>query len=150
MQTRRWRDLVGRLTDLGHQSDALERLRAHLQMDQGADGIEVELHREMAFALGRSGAKVDAALLELEELATVIRAAKDPSVRVDGIRRFNESRRLALRALEDLKIHREAVGLPRHKVLERTYPIPPPWPEDEEAGAAGDTAEEAAGRTRSC
>lgn len=62
-------------------------------------------------ALGRAGAKVDAALLYVDLVwVRVLESAAEPT-RTAGLDAYAQARRTALRGLEDLRIHREAVGL---------------------------------------
>lgn len=129
MADRPWRSLVAELTDAGHESPYLDRLRRRLDVSQGRDSLETEIIREMAAALGRAEDKVNAALLELELAGRALATA------VAGERRrcaasFNARRATALRARWELLIHREALGMRRNDVLEQLYPIPPAVPTD--------------------
>ena len=61
-----WKRLVEELKDEGYESIYLDRLRANLDVEAQHGILEKEIVQEMAYALGRSAAKVDYALLELE------------------------------------------------------------------------------------
>ena len=63
-----WKRLVEELKDEGYESIYLDRLRANLDVEQQHGILEKEIVQEMAYALGKSAAKVDHALLELELL----------------------------------------------------------------------------------
>ncbi len=79
----------------------------------------------MAEALGRSGEKVDVALLRLEIVSRELAVATDPAERARLVTLFNVRRADALQARHELRIHREAVGIRRNDVLDREYPILP-------------------------
>lgn len=78
----------------------------------------------MALALGRSAARVDLALLELELSEGELRASTGEA-RPEARRRYLEARERALTARLDLRIHREAIGIRRNERLDVDYPIPP-------------------------
>jgi hypothetical protein len=90
--------------------------------------LEAEIHREIAQALGRSGTKVDLALLKLEVAAKEYEAATDPHHRAVIAERHRQLRAAAMQARLELKIHREAAGLRRNAIVDGIYPIPPPLP----------------------
>ena len=118
--------LVRELRDSGHQSPALDRLRARLDVEESQAVLEQEIVQEMAAALGRSARKVDVALLRLEAAARDLDAARDPAARAAGVAHFNRLRDEALQARHELVIHREAVGFRRRTdEVERFYSIPP-------------------------
>jgi hypothetical protein len=122
---RAWQSLIRELRDSGHESPYLERLRARHDVAAAQEQLEKEIIREMAQALGRSGEKVDVALLRLELAARDVAAATSDDIRERAIVRFNALREDALRARHELRIHREAVGIRRNDGLEATYPVPP-------------------------
>jgi hypothetical protein len=122
---RPWQSLVRELRDRGYQSPYLDRLRTRLDVEAAQEELEKEIIREMAAALGRSGEKVDVALLQLELAGRELAAATDPSDRTRLVAHFNALRAEAIQARHELRIHREAVGIRRNDTLDREYPIPP-------------------------
>lgn len=132
MTDRPWKKLVEDLTRRGHESPHLERLRQRLPVPAGLSGyreLEIELAQEMASSLGRAGEKVDVALLELEVLGQAVDEATtrgDAAARAAAVRAFNDKREHALKALWELKVHREAIGLRRHDMLAQYYVVPKP------------------------
>ena len=77
----------------------------------------------MAYALGRSAAKVDHALLELELLEHELDARGSEEQREELQQAIEAKRSEALARRRDLLIHREALGIRRNDVLEKLYPI---------------------------
>jgi hypothetical protein len=122
---RPWQSLVRELRDTGFESPYLDRLRARHDVAAAQEQLEKEIIREMAEALGRSGEKVDVALLRLELAGKEVAAATNPDQRSRLVARFNALRAVAITARHELRIHREAVGIRRNDVLDREYPIPP-------------------------
>jgi hypothetical protein len=120
-----WKNLVRHLEDTGYESPYLDRLRARLDAGGIRQSLETEIIREVAHALGRSEDKVNHALLELELAARAVDEAADDDTRAARVARFNQVREDALRARQNLRIHREAVGFRRHHDFEKLYPIPP-------------------------
>ncbi len=121
------------LTDEGFESPYLDRLRKRLDVYQAQRELEKEILQEMAAALGRAEDKVNLALLELEligrEIDRLLGSGEGEAVaeRVnERIAAYNRQRERARRFLWELTIHREALGLTRHQILEEFYPIPPP------------------------
>ena len=89
--------------------------------------IELELMKERAGALGRSGWRVERCLKRMEELEREIEELKGKGEIGEAnrlIEEFNRLREEARTYLHYLVIHREAVGFRRHPDLERLYPIP--------------------------
>ena len=125
MFERPWRSLVRELSDSGFESPYLDRLRARVDVAAAQEELEKEIVREIAAALGRSGEKVDVALLRLELAARDVAAASRDDERAERVARFNALRLEALQARHELRIHREAVGIRRNESLDATYPIPP-------------------------
>ena len=118
-----WKRLVEELKDQGYESIYLDRLRASLDVEQQHAILEKEIVQEMAYALGRSAAKVDHALLELELLERELGRCESPVER-EALRQAIEAKRdEALARRRDLLIHREALGIRRNDVLEKLYPI---------------------------
>lgn len=122
---RPWQSLIRELRDSGHQSPYLDRLRARHDVAAAQEQLEKEIIREMAEALGRSGEKVDVALLRLELAARDVAGATTGDARERAVARFNALRDDALRVRHELRIHREAIGIRRNDMLDATYPIPP-------------------------
>ena len=120
-----WQSLVRELRDNGHESPYLDRLRARYDVAVAQEELEREIIHEMAAALGRSGEKVDVALLRLELAGRALAAATDAHERERLVVAFNARRDEALKARQELRIHREAVGIRRNDALDREYPIPP-------------------------
>lgn len=122
----RWESLVRTLRDRGHESPYLDRLRARLDAFQAMDDLEAEILREKAAALGRAEDKINAALLELELIERDLdaRPVDDPA-RGERIAAYNRQRDVAARAVWELQVHREALGLYRHDALRELYPVPP-------------------------
>jgi hypothetical protein len=120
-----WKRLVEDLSAKGHQSPHLDRLRDRLPQGQGYRTLELEMMQEMASALGRASEKVDHALLELEVIGIAVDTAKDAPTRAVKVSAFNQQREVALKALWELKVHREALGFRQHQVLAQFYPVPP-------------------------
>jgi hypothetical protein len=125
MRSPPWKALVTALTDSGHQSPYLDRLRQRLDVEQAHATLEREIVQEIAAALGRTASKLDHALLELELAGKDLDAAVTPDERAACAARFDALRAHALRARHELLIHREAVGIRRNDVLEQLYPVPP-------------------------
>ncbi len=90
----------------------------------GLRELEIEIAQEMASSLGRAAEKVDVALLELELLGRAVDDAPTVEARAERVAAFNAKRELAVRALWELRVHREAIGLRRNEELAKTYPIP--------------------------
>jgi hypothetical protein len=104
----------------------VQRLRAREGAKaEGFRRIQLEIASEMAGALGRAGDKVDRALLLLEALGHEIDETVDPMLRAEKVAAFNAQREVARRALWELTVHREALGLRDNARLAAYYPIPP-------------------------
>lgn len=120
-----WKNLVRDLTRTGFESPYLDRLKRRVDVELAAEELEKEIVQEMATALGRAGDKVDYALLRLDVAARAIDEARDPAERRLLVRHWNGLREEAIEARYELRIHREAVGIRRNRMLETLYPIPP-------------------------
>jgi hypothetical protein len=120
-----WRSLVRDLTEAGHESPYLDRLRRRIDASRTRESLEKEILREMAAALGRAEDKLNVALLRLELAGRSLEAARDPVDRGAAVDDFNARRDDAVRARWELTIHREAIGFRRNDILEQLYPIPP-------------------------
>jgi hypothetical protein len=121
---RRLERLAHRLKTDGPAAPSLERLRERLGVVESQQALEREIAQEIAAALGRSGAKVEAALARLADAGHALDAVSDESERRGCLERFEVCRRAALAARHELLIHREAVGIRRHGDLERQFPVP--------------------------
>lgn len=120
-----WKRLAAHLKDDTEESIYLDRLRARVGAEEQQSLLEHELAEEMASALGRTAAKVDRALAELKKAETDIERAEDDEALAATIARFNQIWDRADRALTDLVIHREAIGIRNNEALRRRYPMPP-------------------------
>ena len=118
-----WKRLVEELKDQGYESVYLDRLRASLDVEQQHGVLEKEVVQEIAYALGRSAAKVDHALLELELLLRELRTANSEQRRRALLQAIADKRQEALARRRELLIHREAVGIRRNDILETLYPV---------------------------
>ena len=118
-----WKRLVEELKDQGYESVYLDRLRANLDVEQQHGILEKEVVQEIAYALGRSAAKVDHALLELELLLGELRQTTSALRRQALLQEIAKKREEALARRRELLIHREAVGIRRNDILERLYPV---------------------------
>jgi hypothetical protein len=125
MRDHPWRTLVRELTDAGHESPYLDRLRQRLDVARGRTALEVELVQEMAASLGRAEDKLLVALLQLEVAGRALADARDPEARRSRADAFNRARDYALRRRLELVIQREAVGIRRNDVIDDLYPVPP-------------------------
>jgi hypothetical protein len=124
MGDRRVQRLAETLKADGPAAPQVERLRERLGVAESQQALEREIAQEIAAALGRSGAKVEQALARLAEAGRALDAASDDVERRRCLERFEACRRAALTARHELLIHREAVGIRRHKDLEQQFPIP--------------------------
>lgn len=122
-----WKSLVEQLKDREKEGPYLKRLRASLHMQTGQASLEQEILSEMAGALGRAGDKVNYALLRLE-LAEEQWSDAPPAQRRARAEAFNAIREEAEHAKWELRVHREALGLYRNRILDEDYPIPPRKP----------------------
>ena len=119
-----WKRLVEELKDQGYESIYLDRLRASLDVAQQHAVLEKEIVQEMAYALGRSAAKVDHALLQLELLDRELHRSIVAEQRAVLLQAIEAKRHEALQLRRELLIHREAVGIRRNDILEKMYPVP--------------------------
>jgi len=120
-----YKSIVRRLKSEGFESRYLDRLSARVDAEEEVHRLEAEIRAEVASALGRAGAKVDHAFLEMEVARRDVEAAAPPEERAEAIARYNARRDAAEAARLDLRIHREAVGFRRNEDLNRMYPLPP-------------------------
>lgn len=116
-----WKALAARLTTDAATKPHLEAVRDRLQGHADPLAVQREIAQEIASALCRSEEKVRVAFEQLTAIGKELEAGRTQ----DRIERFNAKRNEALRALTDFRIHREAIGLRHHDLLEKLYPIPP-------------------------
>ena len=89
--------------------------------------IEQQLAEERVSALTRIGKRLEFLLRLLDELAAryeTVSGSSREQVLDDYQKRHDEARRYRWY----LEVQREAVGLRRHQVLDRVFPLPPPIP----------------------
>ena len=89
---------------------------------------ELDIMREKAEALGRTGGRLDGCLRRLKVLEERIGGLETEGKGAKGLSsltgEFNHVRQKALKYLHHLIIHREAIGFRRHSNLEKMYRIP--------------------------
>lgn len=120
-----WKNLLESLSDSELSSPYLDRLRARIDIAQERQSLERELVQEIAQSLGRAEDKINIALLQLDILDAKIESESDQGRHNELVEEFNRQREVARRALRDLTIHREALGIYRNRQLAEIYPIPP-------------------------
>lgn len=120
-----YKSIVKKLKSEGFESEYLDRLSARVDAEEEEHRLEAEIRAEVASALGRAGAKVDLAFLEMQVARRDVDAATTEAERWDAVERFNAMRAAAEQARLELRIHREAVGFRRNEDLSRMYPLPP-------------------------
>jgi hypothetical protein len=99
----------------------MNRARAH----ETHRRINAEIAQEKAAALGRAGARLEAALAAVAAVARELEATTDDT---DRTRLIEEYERLRVRAGEArmaLLIQREAVGFRHHRIVDQLFPEPP-------------------------
>lgn len=87
--------------------------------------VEHEIAQEKAFSLGRTGARLEALLRELDEHAVAAAKASTPEERAARVAAHNDCRQRAVDAYYALTVQREAMGVKHHEMLAAMYPIPP-------------------------
>lgn len=128
-----WKKLVLELRSSDYKSPYLDRLRARFSASSHGD-LAREVLQEMASALGRAEAKVEASIVRLDLGARSIDAMLASEVHDEAWRTevnerigaFNREREVALQARWELLVHREALGFRRNDELPTDYPIPAP------------------------
>lgn len=88
------------------------------------DKTQEEIIEEIAKALGRSGDLLEGVLARLEALGREMDAAEDAREYNSRVEEYNTLRLEALRRKEMLMIHRESIGVRKHRYLDIYYPIP--------------------------
>lgn len=83
--------------------------------------VEAELNQERAAVLGRSGRRVEQAIARCEALVGALDESDERAVEA-----YRAERQAALRAISELCLQREAIGLTDHAWVERVYRVPPP------------------------
>lgn len=127
MSNSRYKAIVAKLRADGFESAYLDRLEERISAEEEETRLEVEVRAEIAAALGRTGAKVDMAFLELEVAKKALEAAPPGPEREALGERYQACRSAAEATRLDLRIHREAIGIRRNRDIDRMYPLPPPW-----------------------
>lgn len=120
-----YKSIVQKLKSEGFESPYLDRLAERVDAEEEELRLEVEIRREVASALGRTGAKVDRAFLELDRARVAMETAASGPERDAALAWYRTARAEAEAARLDLRIHREAVGIRRNDDLSRLYPLPP-------------------------
>jgi hypothetical protein len=90
----------------------------------GVDKTQEEILEEMAKALGNTGHRLEAVLVKLKEMQTLLDQAHTLEEYNSLVDKFNELHKLALIRREMLVIHREALGVFKHSFIDMYYPIP--------------------------
>ncbi|MBU8895059.1 hypothetical protein KRR26_05560 [Corallococcus sp. M34] len=88
--------------------------------------VEVELQKERASGLRRTGDKVEKALESLAQAEQALRASTG-AAREACLVRYRERYQEAERQRWNLMVQREAVGMRNHRDLDVVYPMPPKW-----------------------
>lgn len=116
-----WKQLVEQLTDQGVDNPYVERLRERLTQAQrkvlNRGSLQQEIIEEMGYSLVRAEDKINAALAEATWLAESLDSPRQ-------IKRYNDAVERAHRARWEYMVHREAIGLYDHRVLEELFPLP--------------------------
>ncbi len=129
-----WKSIVRDLKESGFESKYLDRLydrigpaAASVAAADGFRALEREILEEMAEALRRAEDKVNFTLLQADVARKEFDLA-EPGRR-DACYEVYEQRRLAARrAIWEYKVHREALGLIEHSIVDELYAVPPPLP----------------------
>lgn len=128
----RIRDLVARVSGAQRSADPADaQLRECVPARGNLAALEQEIASEIAYSLGRSGSKLEAALQQARTTLSALQTAPpNTAERRQLTARFHEERTIAQRRLRDLMIQREALGFRRHNDLLQLYPIPARLPEE--------------------
>lgn len=126
-----WKRLVEALHEQGFESRYLDRLMDRLSpaavqiaAGSGFNALQREIVEEMASALCRAEDKVNLAMLQMELADAAVTDNRD-AARVEELEDAYEARRKeALRARWEFMVHREAIGMIKHDVLDALFPIP--------------------------
>ena len=100
-----------------------------IRRGEGQRRVENEILAEKAWALGRAGERLEAALAELHAAARALADTRDESQHAELRATYRAARERARTARLHLLIQREAVGLRNHRVVDQQFPdpSPPPW-----------------------
>lgn len=90
----------------------------------GFDRTQEEIVEEMAKALGHSGDLLEDVLARLDALDRELAKTENAHTYNTMVEEFNSLRRQAISRSEMLKIHREAIGIRKHRYVDIFYPIP--------------------------
>jgi hypothetical protein len=123
-QAERIRAVAARLKAEGYETATLERLKTVLDPEAHHRQLEAEVHQEMAFALGRTGRKLELALAALEAATVALDNAAPAADEAAALAVYTVARQAALDARRDLVIHREAIGIRDSRELADRYPHP--------------------------
>lgn len=133
---------MAKLTNDGIRSRYLDRLRDRFaslrpsvppprprdDSDSDSDSLE-KISRTATGALADAAAAVDLALLQLELAEQKLETAVQSGAPIEHVQRlaetFNAHRDSAMSAREELKVHRESVGIRQTRLLFKLYPVPP-------------------------
>ncbi len=92
---------------------------------RGLREVQREIAEEIAYSLGKAGAKIERSLRVLHGL---LEKAKEATLSPDELRQledaFYRERRQTELHLRDLLIQREALGFLRHDDVKQRYPLP--------------------------
>lgn len=116
---------------------AHKRKIAHPDENRALGDIRREILEEMAASLGRAEARIRQSLARLVKLAAELDSAADGSTadgraipadrtRQDILQEYQAERATLQHRRWELMVQREAMGLRRHGILDRMYPVPPP------------------------
>jgi hypothetical protein len=132
------REIVAKLTSDGVRSRYLDRLRdrfASLRPSVPPPRTETPTHdpKEMselaAAALANAAGAVDLALLHVELAQRRLETAVECGAPLEHVQKlvgtFNDHRDSAVDARDQLKVHRESVGIRQTRLLFKLYPVPP-------------------------
>lgn len=125
-----WKRLVEDLRATGFRSVYADRLAERLPenvaaYEQGLGGVQREIVEEMAYALLKAEDKVNLAMLRCELAGRAIDDASEDADLTALYDEYGTLRRAALQARWEYKVHREALGMVRHAILEELFPLPP-------------------------
>lgn len=127
-----WKSLVERLENRDDfESPYLDRLKARLGVAEISRSIEREILEEMAYALCRSSDKLNVALLEVDLARHEATHAASVELRRAKVAQYHQRRREAMRARWEFIVHREALGLYRHDIVDEEFPVPPVFREED-------------------
>lgn len=90
--------------------------------------LEEQLIEERVSALTRIGGRLDALIRSLDSLSQQ-HADASGKARERVLAAYRREHAQARRYRWYLEVQRESVGLVRHEVLDRVFPLPPPTPE---------------------